>query len=255
MTAATPTINVYRPLTTDQLVDALYQHTRWLANPNTGTQLDLVGVDLSNVAPRLLMTRHAQFTRCRFGGKMLRNAFLESCRLTDCDITQAYAEGLQLVNCRLINCDFTWTVLLDGVFQKNTWLDCSLRKVAMDGSNWISNELHSCDVSDSFLHDGQLVANTFRDVNTTGLSLNFSLMSGTEGWGKVVTAVNLGPNDRNFIYHAASDRVWCGCFSGGLEAFTEAVEAKYPDTPQNATWYALIEQCQVAREIEVGGFH
>ena len=105
--------------TTQQVIDAIADHQLWLADPQTGAQLDLRNEDLTTVDDSVFfekVLRQARFNQADLRGKDFRGA----------DCRQANFRGAVMRDC----------LMLRGRYNNAVFINANLRRVCGHHSRW-----------------------------------------------------------------------------------------------------------------------
>lgn len=127
------------------------------------------------------------------------------------------------------------------------------RRWIMDGKGGTRAELSESDLSEANLSYADLSGANLRGAdlsyaNLSGANLSESDLSESDlreanvsrVRGKTMCSIgNIGSRNATTVYNADDDAVFCGCFRGSLEEFTEKVRAKYGEGTEHREDYEL----------------
>ena len=156
--------------TTQEVLDKITEHEKWVRSPTSGTRLDLQNEDLTQVDDTVFFERvlcDGRFNNAVMDGKDFRGA--------DCDgadFTGASLQDAQLYRAKFSNCIFVSADLRRACAHHSMWSSCDFTSADLREVEMMYGNFDSCDFTSARMDrapgDSQLAKSDFSYCKLTG---------------------------------------------------------------------------------------
>lgn len=168
-----------------------------------------------------ILEKHQKWCRGKNGGEQaclrkadLSEADLRGADLRDADLREVCMYKVNLYEANLCGAD------LRGA---------DLSEADLRGANLEVSNLQEANLCRANLRGANLTEAILSDADLSGANLSAVNVSSVTGQS-FVSIGNIGSRGAITIYHIDNNQVFCGCFKGTLQEFSERVRSQYPET-------------------------
>jgi len=167
-----------------------------------------------------VLEKHSQWLRDGEGGERadLRYADLSSANLSSADLRSANLHYANLSSADLRSADLS---------------SANLSYADLRSANLSSANLRDADLSSADLRYANLSSADLRSANLSSADLSSANLSSAITDKRYIVLSCIGSRKDSTIYCFEDDKIWCGCFTGTLDDFEQAVLKTHAD---NSVW-------------------
>lgn len=155
--------------TTQEVLDKITEHEKWVGNPANGTRLDLINEDLTQVDDTVFFERvlcEGQFNGAVISGKDFRGANCEGANFAGASLLDCSLYRAKFTQCDFSNANLRRACGHHAIWDRCDFTGADLREVDMRHSNF-----DQCDFTDALMSrapgDSHLAAADFSYCNMT----------------------------------------------------------------------------------------